>query len=183
MGVWLLLPVAEAVPLGLAPLLRVLAAEALWLELRLLLLVGEQLPVPLPEDVPVGDPVELPVLLPELLSVLLLLELSLVEALLEAVLLGLAPIVNDAVALELSVELPLTVLEGVGAAVPEPEELGVGVAVGLGDTGGVLLPERDWVLEALALAPTEREAVALLLTLLLKLLLGEAVTLAVPLLL
>jgi hypothetical protein len=133
----------------------VLGAEELREALRLLLLVGEPETVPLPDAVPVGDPVELPVPLPELLSVLLPLELSLPEALLEAVLLGLAPAVRDAVALELSVLLPLTVLEGVGAAVPVPDELGVGVGEGLGLTGGVLLPERDWLLEALALAVEE----------------------------
>ena len=156
-------------------------AEALLEALRLLLQVGEPEAVPLPEAVPVGDPVELPVPLPELLPVPLLLELSLPEALLEAVLLGLAPSVRDAVALELTVLLPLTVLEGVGAAVPVPEELGVGVGEGLGLTGGVLLPEKDMLLEALALAPAEREAVALLLSVLLRLLLGEPVMLPVPL--
>jgi hypothetical protein len=51
LGVWLLEPVPEGLALGLAPLLRVEAADGLWLELWLREL--EALLVPLP--LPVGD--------------------------------------------------------------------------------------------------------------------------------
>ena len=51
LGVWLLEPVPEGLLLGLAPLLRVEAADGLWLELWLR--EEEALLVPLP--LPVGD--------------------------------------------------------------------------------------------------------------------------------
>ena len=73
-------------------------------------------------------------------------------------------------------------LLGVLAAVPVPELLGVAVCVGVGVRGGVELPERDTVLLAEALAPGDREAVALPLTveLLLSVLEGVACALLLP---
>jgi hypothetical protein len=121
LGVWLPLPVPDEEVLGLAPLLRVPAAEGLWLALRLLLLLGELVAVPLP----VGVPELLLVPVGELLSLALLLPELLPEVLMEAELLGLAPLVREAVLLALMVELALTVVEGVGAALPVPELLPV----------------------------------------------------------
>ena len=72
-------------------------------------------------------------------------------------------------------------LLGVLAPVPVPELLGVGVGVGVCVRGGVELPERDRVLLAEALAPGDREAVALELTVELLLTVLEGVACAVPL--
>ncbi len=164
LAVWLLLPVPDAEVLGLAPLLRVPGAEGLWLELRLLLPVGEAVAVPLPEAVPVEEPLALPVPVGELLSELLLLPELLAVLLLEALQLGLAPTVRELVGLLLTVELALRVEEGVGAAVPVPELLGVPVEEALGVAVGVELPEREEVLVVEAEAPGERLEVALALT-------------------
>ena len=84
LGVWLLLPVPDGELLGLAPLLRVLAADGLCEELRLQLLVGDPEAVPLPEAVPEEELVALPVPVGELLSELLLLPEALAVMLPEA---------------------------------------------------------------------------------------------------
>jgi hypothetical protein len=137
--------VPVALVLGLAPLLRVEAAEGDWEELRLKELEEEPVPLPLPVGdpvmllVPVGDAVRLLVPVGELLSLLFpdLEELSL--PLLEAELLGLAPFEREAVALALTVELPLSVEEGVLAALLVPELLQVPECVGVGVEAAVLL--------------------------------------------
>jgi hypothetical protein len=180
LGVWLGLLDPEEVILGLAPALSVPGADGLLEALRLLLLVGEPEAVPLPEAVPEEEPVALLVPVGELLSELLLLPVSLAVLLLEAELLGLAPTVRELVWLELTVELPLTVEEGVGPAVPVPELLEVPVAVGLPVAAGVELPEREEVLVVEAEAPGDRLEVALLLTVELALSVLEGVGAAVP---
>jgi len=145
LGVWLLLPVPLALVLGLAPLLRVPGAEGLLLALRLKELEEEPVPLPLPVGdpvmllVPVGDAVRLLVPVGELLSLLLPLLVKLPVPLLEPELLGLAPLVRDAVALALTVELPLSVEEGVLAALLVPELLQVPDCVGVGVEAAVLL--------------------------------------------
>ena len=63
--------------------------------------------MPLPEAVPEEELVALPVPVGELLSELLLLPVELEDWLMEAELLGLAPLVRDAVGLPLVVELAL----------------------------------------------------------------------------
>ncbi len=156
------LPVLLALLLGLAPVLRVAGAEALWLELWLLLLLGDPELVPLP----VGLPVLLPVPDGLLLSLLLGLPELLEERLTEAELLGLAPLVKEAVLLPLMVELPLRVEEGVDCAVPVPDLLPVAVPEGLGVRGAVTLADRDMEPDVLGEAPVESEAVALALTVL-----------------
>ena len=180
LGVWLLLPVPDGELLGLAPLLRVLAADGLSEELRLLLLVGDAEAVPLPDAVPEEELVALPVPVGELLSVPLLLPEALPVLLLDAELLGLAPAERELVGLELTVELLLRVEEGVGPAVPVPELLGVPVEEALGVAGGVELPEREEVLVVEAEAPGDRLEVALLLTVELALSVLEGVGAAVP---
>ncbi len=155
LGVWLALPVPLEELLGLAPLLREAGAEGLWLELRLLLLLGDRVPVPLP----VGVPELLLVPVGELLALLLALELALPVPLLEAELLGLAPRVREAVLLALTVLLALRVEEGVGAAVPVPLLLPVCVGEGVCEAGGVALEERDMEGLTEALAPADRDAV------------------------
>jgi hypothetical protein len=72
------------------------------------------------------------------------------------------------------------VLLAVLAPVLVPELLGVAVRVGEGVRGGVALPEREIVLDAEALAPRDREAVALELTVELLLRVLEGVACAVP---
>ena len=179
LGVCVPLPELLALLLGLAPVLSVPGAEGLWLELWLLLLVGDPEPVPLPVGLPVLLPVpdglllSLPLLLPELLE----------ERLTEAELLGLAPFVKEAVLLPLMVELPLRVEEGVDCAVPVPELLPVAVPEGLGVRGAVTLADRDMEPDVLGEAPVESEAVALALTVLQALLELEGVAAAVLLLL
>jgi hypothetical protein len=168
-----------ALLLGLAPLLRVAGAEGLWLELLLLLLLGDPELVPLPVGlhvllpVPEGLLLSLPLLLPELLE----------ERLTEAELLGLAPLVSEAVTLPLMVELLLRVEEGVACAVPVPLLLPVAVPEGLGVRGAVTLAEKELEPEVLGEAPVESEAEALALTVLQALLELEGVAAAVPLLL
>ena len=66
--------------------------------------------------------------------------------------------------LALTVELPLSEEEGVGAAVPVPELLGVPEHEALGVAGGVELPERETVLLVEAEAPGDKLEVALALT-------------------
>ena len=100
----------------------------------------------------------------ELLSELLLLPEELAVLLLDAVLLGLAPTVRELVWLELTVELLLSVEEGVRAAVPVPELLGVPEEEAVGVAGGVELPERETVLLVEAEAPGDKLEVALALT-------------------
>ena len=109
------LPVPEVlgVPLKLAPGLRGALAVELREALRLCVLDGE--PVPLP--VPVAEELLLPVGVPEALGTLLLLPELLPEPLLEPVLLGLAPCVRELVGLPLMLELRLWVLLGVLAPV------------------------------------------------------------------
>ena len=136
--------------------------------------------VPLPEAVPEEELVALPVPEALLLSELLLLPVELEDRLMEAELLGLAPLVRDAVGLPLVVELALRVEEGVGAAVPVLLLLGVPVAVGLPVAAGVELPEREAVLVVEALAPGDRLAVALPLTVDLALCVLEGVGTGVP---
>jgi len=144
-GVTVLDPVPLPLVLGLAPLLRVEAADGDWEALRLRELEEEPVPLPLPVGepvlllVPVGDAVRLLVPVGELLSLLLPLLVTLPVPLLEAVLLGLAPLVRDAVALALTVELPLSVEEGVLAALLVPELLQVPVCEGVGVEAAVLL--------------------------------------------
>ncbi len=123
--------------------------------------------------VPEGLLLSLPLLLPVVLGVVLM----------EALLLGLAPLVKDAVLLPLTVELPLCVEEGVTCAVPVPLLLPVAVPVGLGVGGAVLLAVRDTEPEVLGEAPVEREAEELTDTVLLALLELEGVATAVLLLL
>ena len=173
------LPVLLALLLGLAPRLRVPGAEALWLALWLLLLVGDPEPVPLPVGllvllpVPEGLLLSLPLLLPELLGVRLT----------EALLLGLAPRVREAVLLPLTVGLPERVEEGVASAVPVPLLLPVAVRLGLLVRGAVTLEDRDTEPEVLGEAPVEREAEELRDTVLQALLELEGVAAAVLLLL
>ena len=149
------------------------------------LLVPLPLPVGEPETllVPVGEPVTLLVPVGELLLLLLLLAELLPEPLLEAVLLGLAPLLRGAVLLALTVELELTVEEGVLAALPEPEPEPVAVPEGVRVGGAVELPEGLVEPELLGLEPTEREAEALALTVLeaLRVLEGVAALLLLPL--
>ncbi len=95
-------------------------------------------------------------------------------------LLGLAPLVTEPVALLLTVLLALWVLLGVLAPVPVPELLGVAVGVGVCVRGGVALPEREAALLAEALAPGDKLAVALPLTEELLLTVLEGVACAVP---
>jgi len=169
LGVWLLLPVPVGVTLGLAPALRVEAAEGDWVALRLLLLEVEAVAVPEPDGVQVLDPVGLTVIVGELLVDPLLLLVMLAVPLLEAVLLGEAPEDREAVGLTeldkggvplaLTVLLPLWVAE----AVPLPVELllPVPLSVGVGDkvAGGVALPLRELLPLVEAEAPAVREAV------------------------
>ena len=78
---------------------------------------------------------------------------------------------SDAVGLALTVLLADVVDEGVTAAVPEPETLGVGVSVEEGVAGGVPLLDRDTLVDVVLLGMTalnlvpDAGAVALLLRL------------------
>ena len=71
-------------------------------------------------------------------------------------------------------------LLGVLAPVPVPELLGVGVGVGVAVSGGVTLAEREFVLDEEALAPGDKLAVALELSVELELFVLEGVNRAVP---
>ena len=93
---------------------------------------------------------------------------------------ALAPGDKEAEALALTVELPLSVEEGVGAAVPVPELLGVPEEEAVGVAGGVELPERETVLLVEAEAPGDNLEVALALTVELALSVLEGVGTGVP---
>jgi hypothetical protein len=141
----------EALLLGLAPRVRELLGLLLTVELELRVLEGvgpavpvaELLGVPVAEALGVAGGVELP-------ERELLLD---VEAL--------APGDRLEVALLLTVELALTVLEGDSAGVPVPLTVGEAVPVPLGELLLLALPERDSLLLTDALAPLLREAVGL----------------------
>ena len=107
------------------------------------------MPVPLLLGVPVAEelPVAAGVELPEREAVLV------VEAL--------APGDRLAVALPLTVELALRVLEGVSAGVPVPLTVGEAVPVPLGELLLVALPEREELLLSEEEAPLLKEAVGL----------------------
>ena len=106
--------------------------------------------------VPVGELLSEPLLLPELLGVRLT----------EAELLGLAPLVREAVLLPLRVELLLRVEEGVGLAVPVPLLLPVARLLPLPGARAPFAPLRPPA-EALALPELEWLSLPLALTLLL----------------
>ena len=104
-GVVLLLAVPLGVMEGLEPLERVAVGEALWLLLRLLLLLG----------VPEGVRVLLPVLLPVLVTLKLWLALRLALELPLGLTEGLAPLLRLAVGEAERLELRLLLLLGVPA--------------------------------------------------------------------
>ena len=156
LGVWLLLPVPVGVKLGLAPALRVEAAEGDWEALRLLLLEEDAVAVPEPDGVQVLDPVGLV----EPVGVCVAEGEALPER--ETVLLALALTPLDRIA----VAEALTPGAREAAALPDWLLLGEGVP------GGVPVP----------LSPPDREAAALADTVLLVGPVGVGVPVPVPLL-
>ena len=93
---------------------------------------------------------------------------------------GEAPLVREAVGEALVVELAESVLEGEGAAVPVPLEVGVPVDVPEGVRDAVALLERDTLPVLLADAPGLSEAVGEAVTVLLAESVVEGVGAAVP---
>jgi hypothetical protein len=110
-------------------------------------------------EVGVLVPVELPV--PVLVGVCGAVALLDREVL--ALLEGEAPAVRDAVGVAEMVVLALTVLLVVSEAVPVPVPVGEPEGVGVGVRAAVALPEKEVLLVAEALAPSERDAVGLVL--------------------
>ena len=134
---------------GEAPTEREAVGEALTVLLEESVDEGVGAAVPVPETVGVGDRVALgvgcgvPLLDCELLPVME----------------GEAPTERDAVGEALTVLLAESVEEGVGAAVPVPDTVGVGDRVALGVGCGVPLLDCELLPVAEGEAPTEREAV------------------------
>ena len=120
-----MLPVLE----GEAPLVREAVGEALVVELIESDVEGEGASVPVPLEV--GVPVDVPEGVRDAVALL--------ERDTLPVLLADAPGLSEAVGEAVTVLLAESVVEGVGAAVPVPETVGVPVAVGLGVEGGVPL--------------------------------------------